>query len=695
MKLSAYFPASSILGEGSLYDAPTPGWKRLSVACQHTVSGTVAGRDVSGSAPIQYNLDFRPDVDLGNVSDLSSNRMLALQTRDVVKARVEKLRARLPYDVSTTSPGYADFRALTAVIAAAEAAGAARRPVTYSRSTAEYATVPTGYREPKLGDLYVGPSLCRTAREFVTFLKLCGQAGVKRVFILSDTTMTPEAVPLEGQGLAVFCARVRAHIQREVNDLAAYGAHELAAVVGVTQVMSLNGHSDEGGWLRGLLKSASYPPSTGILACTGSEFNGIPLQENIHKEDILTKVVAEYLSTIALAHVSDVVVNGRTTVYERGMLEDPTINAYGTFASDIDEVVREWTVQICMRDDMHIDAVTDGSAFTRKLNRDLHDRHFENCETIAPWWWVETAPLLTREIDGYEVPALRSKNVELKLFNCGAVSHDSPTLDKKGRVVPGATVSYERDSGEMRMEGASYLFNTRYVEDESLARFKFNGHGRTGAADFLFGNVSASDLDGLRWKTPHNPLPHPLEGLTEVPVHLDSLSVDWATDPTPQDIATGKVESQLGLFYVVTHSSAEKRTTFRTCPRGLRRALKLASPHFQRLYRIEVKSGPSKVPSGPPVTTGNAAPLTTIESNDDDSVLSTPPLPEDKPPTKETVSEDGIKGDPSGESDLVSSTKLSTEKVKATDPLSRPKQPYTHKEIVKNSANEGGSAAPV
>lgn len=685
-----------MLGEESLYDSPTPGWKRLSVACQHTVTGSIAGRDRYGTAAVQYNIDFRPDVDLGNVVNLTSNRLIALQQRDEVKASMEHLRARLPYDISATTPGFADFRALMAVVSAAEAAGAARRHVTYSRSTAEYTTVPTGYREPRLGDLYVGPSLCRTAKEFVTFLKLAGQAGVTRVSILSDSTMTPEAVPLQGQGLAVFCARLRVHIQKEANLLTSYGAHELASIAGATQVMSLNGHSDEGGWLRTMLKGASFPPSSGVLVGTGTEFNGMPLQECIHKADILTKVTADYLSTVALAHVADVTINGSTSVYERSADDPAAINSYGTLAYDIDAVLTEWAVQICSRDGMHTDSVSDGSAFSRMFNRDMIDRHLETGTVIAPWWWIETAPLLTGRIDGYAVPAVHSEVTKLPMFKVVEASHDSPMLDSKGRLVHGATLAFTREPGAFRMEGSSYLFNSRYDSENSLSRFKFNGYGRTNASDLLFGNSEATDMSEVRWKVPHNPFPHPLEGLSDIPVGFDARQVNWATDPTPKDICAGEVESQLGLFYVVKETKNEKRVTYRTCPRELKRALKLASPHFQRLYRIEVKTGPHPVPKGPPPTTGNPKPLSDIESGDEDSVLSDPgPVVEKENPeeiAQPSVSED----DTAGEKDELPDKQVVKEKATPSDPLNRPKQPTTDKpEIVKKTGRKNDSEAPI
>jgi len=701
MKLSAYFPASSILGEKSFYDAPTPGWKRLSIGCNHSVTGTVASCDRYGTAQVQYNLDFRPSIDLGSVVDLTSNRLIALQQRDEVKASVESIRARLPYDISATTPGFADFRALMAVVSAAEAAGSARRPVTYSRSTAEYTTVSTGYREPRLGDLYIGPSLCRTSREFITFLKLAGQAGVVRVSLLSDTTMTPEAKPLQGQGLAVFCAKIKAHIQKEANLLTSYGAHELASIAGVTQAISLNGHSDEGGWLRALLKSASYPPTSGVLIGTGNEFNGMPLQECIHKEDILTKVVADYLSTIALAHVSDTIVNGGTSTYERNADEPACIDSYGTLAHDIDDVMREWIVQICARDSMHTDSVSDCSAFSRTFNRRAIDRHLECGTLIAPWWWVETAPLLTKRIDGYDTPALHGEITKLPLFNVIDVSHDSPVLDGKGRVVPGATTGIKRESGPFRTEGASYLFNARYDKSETLARFAFNGFEKTGPEDFLFGNPAAKDLGEVRWVTPHNPMPHPLEGITDGSVNLDVLSTDWATDPTPHDLAHGTVDSFLGLFYVVNESSSEERVTFRACPRSLRRQLKLSSPHFQRLFRISVKSGKTEPSAGPPPTVGNPPPLQTIESDDDDSVDKI-----DSESGKEEHEEKVLAGeddsDADGVADELAGAPSVVEKADPANPLSRPKQPTTDKPtqgpervFSANQKKDAGSTAPV
>ncbi|BAU79485.1 coat protein [Diatom colony associated dsRNA virus 3] len=701
MKLSAYFPVSATLGASSLYDSPTPNWRRLSVACKHTVTGRVAGKDRAGSASVQYNSDFRPAVDLGEVVNLDSSVLIALQSRDVVKSHMDKLRPRLPYDVSATTPGFADFRALMAVISAAEAAGSARQRVIYSRGTAEYQVTPSGHREPRIGDLHIGPSVCRTSREFITFLKLVGQAGVKRVTILSDTSLTPEAVPLAGQGLAVFCAKIKAIVQQGANELCAYGSHELASVGGTTAAMSLNAHSDEGGWVRGMLTSMSYPPSTGILLGTGSSFNGVPLQECLHKEDIMTKVIADYLSSIALLHVADVTLNGSTSVYEREPGSRACLDSYGTLSADIDRVLEQWALLICRRDDMHPDATTDGSAFSACYDRRAIDRHFEDNLTIVPWWFVETAPLLLESYPGYDVCARHGTISKLPLLNVEEVTHDSPVLDDRGRVMHGATVGFVRRSGPFRMEGASYLFNERYSDGETLARFRINDRSIRKPSDaFMFAGDTGPDIESMRWKVPHNPLPHPLEGISDAAVEFQAMSVSYLEDPTPADLASGTVNSFFGLFSVVQKTEAAARVTYRGCPRTLRRKMKLESPHFQRLFRIKVNGEPSPPRPGPPPVQEHAPPLSDVESVDDNSELSEADDPGPPPPdvpTTEAVPRPPQDSDPAGENDFISSADSTVQIARSGDPMSRPTPPITTKAVKVTAAGKdgGASATPV
>lgn len=601
MKLASYLPSNSSLGRSKLYDGPAKR-KRLTLAIPHVVSGKIGGRERVGEADIFYNIDFVDKISPGAGLDTSSSLFIGVQSMDYLTQVMQDLRPRTSYAVQHVANGKFDMRALLFVLGACNAAGVAGSEVTFEKRPSSYATLSTGWSVPDVGQVVFGPNVAQTPEEFVTFLAMCGDAGVASTTLLSDRVPASEARLLTGRALATFSFRAAMNILNVCRDVMCYGSHRLAFECGKTAVMTLSGHSGEGGWIRKLMQSVHYPPSTGIVPGMGTELHGYPLQESMQLAEAMRTCVAGYLEVIALLHPADVLTHGNTSVYTRDSESDGRPGDYGIFVSDAYNVLSTWRDLVCDMVGEHHDGVVDDTAYVTFFGENAVDRHFSKYETISPWWFVDPSPLLATPIPGYVCPAQQGEVTTLPLFSPGDVSYDSPVLDDAGRVMPGTSVWLSRTGGTYREEGAHYLLSSRYSQVNGLSQFTEapNLDGSV-SGQLAFSDNRNANLAGKRWITPHNPLPHPVEGLADGKVTMKYRSVDITSDFTPAEAQNGRVESRFGMFRVTTESPADDIVTHRSVPRTLRKLLRGRQQFFGEILSLTIKTlGGSAVVRGVP-----------------------------------------------------------------------------------------------
>jgi hypothetical protein len=423
----------------------------------------------------------------------------------------------------------------------------------------------------------LAPDICQTSNQMATLMGLARAAGVVKITFLGDTLLSTDGYILTGRALAKFALRVATNVLKMAAECNVFGAHKVAFLAGMTQVMTLHAHSDEGGWVRRLLRNVSYPPSIGLIGTVGTEFTGLPLRESVAGTECLRMAVGEYLECMALLHVADVTVNGKTSVYIK---DDPGVkpSCFGPFVNEMATVLDEWRSQLCARDNQHDDSVSDMGAYRKWIESNDDDRHFD-VDTLVPWWIVETAPLLSGEYAGYWVPASHGAVINMPLIGGDGVAHNGMYVDGAQRPSLGTDMVVKRSKKTYREEGIHYLLDRKYNDKGYLGSI-MNGEGPSGqrAASVLFSPDGEYELGRARWVTPDNPLPSPVEGLTPDEAYYKYTYHSLKLGMSISDVLTGTVESRLGVFKVDTDVTAGEVKTNRELKRHLKNWLR-PDPH--------------------------------------------------------------------------------------------------------------------
>jgi hypothetical protein len=640
MDLIAHLPKAVDLNSSKLKEQD--GKFTLSLGISHVVTGSIATTERVGSADIVYNLDFSKETNLPVGLDTSSKVFIGVQSMDFIHQQLQQLRPRTAYSVEHVTNGKFDFRAFLFVLGASFAGGAAQRPVTFSSRPAGYRTLNTGWMVPDVGDVTLGPNLAQNANQFVTLLSLLGEAGVDNATFLSDYVPGTTGNLLTGRGLSKFALRVAMNVLNSAQECLCFGSHFVAFYCGMTSVITLNAHTDEGGWIRKLFRSVQYPKSTGIVAGMGREFMGYPLQESVPQEECLRIVVGLYLSTSALIHPADVLVNGRTSVYERTEPQTNRISDYGTLTIDIVSVLHKWRDLICDMYGQHHDANDDSSSYYEYLRNPRADRHAD-VDYFIPFFWVEPSPLLVMDIAGYEKPASLTRIVKLPLFKSTNVSHTGYAVDSKGRIPPYSEVWVERSPCTFREEGASYLLSSVYSPDNGLSQFQLvDGLDGRGAPTIGFVDPGNVNLANMRWQTPHNPMPCPLEGYSSDTTVFKMYSAGIKLDPTPAELFTGQVESRLSAFFVKEDVSKVPGVTHRHVPAHIKRALNVSGEDFNAIRTLKVISLTSTYTPAPESVVPVAPDTVGVKTSATETA--SPDIPEPPSSTQNVIpSDSGIK----------------------------------------------------
>lgn len=591
MKLISYLPDYSQVTRSRLVDGPVDTVKRLTLGITHVVSGQVSCKERVGEGVIHYNLDFAKKATFGGKMTVGGNHFIGVQSADYLHAQLQELRPRTSYAVEHVASGKFDLRAFLYVLGAAAAGGAG--PCVFDTPTrlTAYKTLSTGWMVPSEGELTVGPNLVQTADQFATLSALGAVAGVSNITFLTDFIPGTQGNVLTGRALSKFAIRVAMNFLSAAHDCFSYAAHRVAFECGKTSVMTLNAHSDEGGWIRAMLRAPTYPPSTGIVSCMGREFIGFPLQESVDPNECLRIVVAGYLEAIALLHPADVLSFGTTSFYEKEAGGTGKPSDFDVFVNDANTVLHKWRELLCDLDGLHHDSTSDVGSFQGFFNSDKVERHLSAVDVLIPWWWVEPAPLLTMDIPGYFVPCAHGKITTLPMFKAENVHHNSPVLDSSGRTMPNSRVWVDRKPGPFREEGASYLYSPAYHGDNGLGQFVKTGRlDGTQSAVMGFVDNGTVNLADMRWVTPHNPLPCPLEGIGTGVTTFMMHATRVVRDPTPAELMYGKVESRLGRFFCLSDSPTVTGKTHKDVPEHIKRSTKRGMYRYLAIQPLKIVS---------------------------------------------------------------------------------------------------------
>lgn len=509
MKLSSILPRHPAFNRSQFYDIGGD-TKRCTLRVKHSVVGVVGRKERVGEADVDYNIDFPKKASFTGRMTVGTGPHIGVQSTDMLNRAIDELRPRTTFSFGKVSKTIYDMRALSFALGAASAIGVGNADFDVCPTPCGYRTLGTGWSVPDLGDVVLGPEIVSTAKEFVTLMSICGAVKIKSVTILRDDIPGIDGTHLVGRKLAAFALRVQTNILQASFDAMCYGAHKFAFERGKTAGMRLNGHTDEGGWLRALLDSPGYPVPTGYIFGMGTQFDGMPLQETIMLDDVFRVVVGDYLEFAALFPVADFLVHGETSIISASEDNPTRPGDYDLLFESVHHVFHKVRELLCEAGGFHKDANDGSGAQAPYINRNAPDRHFGN-SFLMPWFFVEPSPLLMREFAGYQVPARHGDIIKMPLFSSKTIRHVGSNRDSLGRCAPGSRSYIIRGGTSLRQEGMSYLLSAAYSPDNGLSQLRYvteSPSGDTAPPPMFVGDLKDSIADN-RWVTPHNPMPAP------------------------------------------------------------------------------------------------------------------------------------------------------------------------------------------
>lgn len=587
MDLVSFLPESSSLQQGSFERFnDDEGVKRLVLRVSHSVAAKFGGRTVEGSSDVCYILQSLTECGaVGSSLNVTEEvPYVAVQSPDLVRAITESLRPRMSYALAETVDGMFDLRALAYNLGACFAAGSSGAKVPFHKESAGVRLLTPSWSVPVKGEVTLGPGVARTGREFVTLAAIAGPSGISVLQLVADTLPNTRVKPFQGYRLASFTLRAFAHLLTAAQGCGSAPHHLQAFYRGMTATWSLWSHTDEGGWLRNMLKSPSYPPSSGVLAAAGDEIIGLPLKSEVDAKELTRIAVGMYLSFSATMVVADCHRTGLPSVINRDGGDENRPSCFGELAPQTYEVLETWRNLISDKLGLHRSAVLDGHSCRSYFNADRVDDHLHG-DDLLPFWWVEPSFLYTGDPGKLEMPVRLGKVVEMPLLRTTDVIVPAVSTDFRGCLPAGATLLAIRSGGGIRMEGASYLLSGTYRPADGLTHAWYVTSGAHGAnsTEALFVEPGVVNCAARRWLTPHNPVANPAEGYIR-----DTSAIRYEyrgrnVEPAARDWLECKVYSSPGFFRVGKDDFGSEKRCHKSIPTGyshIVRPYDLASPQI-------------------------------------------------------------------------------------------------------------------
>lgn len=315
----------------------------------------------------------------------------------------------------------------------------------------------------------IPPQFLRDSNEWCTLAYLLKAAGGHSMIFLGDTLPGAGRV-LDRYSLCAFCLRLAAGIISTSQALGSASHHMLAFQRGLHSSLTLHSHSSEGGYARQVLRMASYPPPTGLIAPLNSSVNGLPVFEYIQDRECCRWCLALLLQCSGLlSQVSIVRGSGVPKIFPGGQSSDDSrpclIHDFMNEAYSHLEDVRRGIEVIC---DFVPTNVRDLHSCGQLFKANVSDAHLTG-EFIMPFFHVEPSPLVEhRVISDYRVSA-PDKVLDLPLFNDVDATLKRPDyMELSDRPPKGQVLRLLLNSFSSRYSGASYILSPVYNSSDGL-----------------------------------------------------------------------------------------------------------------------------------------------------------------------------------------------------------------------------------
>jgi hypothetical protein len=564
-------PTRSIHGEGDKLF--------LSVACTHTVSAKLSEeyRDSSGTVTYVMQADKTVSKICENLHVSKTMAPLVMQQSEDVKAIIDAVRPKTGYDISAYVGQYFDMRALAYTLGAifgASSWGTMPNPVPpempISRSIANV------WRNPNSGDILLPPTFTDSASEWVSFCCIAGWAKARAVVYLSDT-VPPGGTVFTGHSMASFALKVYAWVLASADSLCVADHHEMAFWRGLSSVITLHGHSDEAGWIRGALECADYPRPQGFLFTTVASKIGLATDSRVANSEVLRWQVALTLKYAAVFSMVDATDGGLPTILKVGDGNGVPSDVDGLY--NIYEHLSRWRTAIGKMDGHMPSSVGDVASLRTYFTVDAADRHFKPGSYMCPYFWVEPSVIISGAAIGSWQPCDPEKTTHLPFFDkMTGVYKKALYREVNHMALKGQELMVKVDRYIPRRNGASYLLSGSYDRRDGLALFAPVADARLGCLykDLAHAPATMTDMANARWATPHNCMPHPLEGFTTLPLAMKYSTRGARCYPNFKDLSDNvDVVSECGPLYVVVHTGLKVASVSNHVPPHLRVTLEI------------------------------------------------------------------------------------------------------------------------
>lgn len=493
-----------------------------------------------GKSTVLYKFSARP----GAVPRITCHDggVLSRKTTDVgVQALPDDLRAEVRKHMNT-SMQY-DLRGLAFGLGAL----CARLHTSQSLPTryAPYDFLSTGIMTMAESDLLITPPTERSS-SILFVLGVCARmCGCQRVFTVSDRMLVGRPPTYVHDWAAALHASTRFLLSDAVSN--GYGPeHLLAFGRGYSTGVSLNAHTEEGGWVRALFRDVCYPRPRGLINTNASSVTLYKIfSDDYHPEDDLVQSCLAVAVTMgaAVQDADPMSEKGSATVLERRVPARPDLPPgnplhYPTLV-DIGRSILDHCANVLgltflgQSKALHSESMrqTTGKFFSSMTN----DRHL-TLPSMLPYAYVEHGCVLAHPEFAKSAGPKAGTVRQLPLFPNGefklAENRNDAYIGGRARYVRAALKIKATCLREM---GAYYVNSSRWTNDGPSALSKVALVSSSTMSGTLTDAVNMPrlgqpipTLDSMAWVRPHCPVPLPGE------VGFDEAGVIFTVDPNEE-----------------------------------------------------------------------------------------------------------------------------------------------------------------
>lgn len=552
----------------------------FSIDVPHQATMKLRGRTIIGSSLFRYVFSRnkeKPWKGLGlTVNDQLSP--IGWQSSDAINAIIRNLRPSSTAHYGNPNAMQFDMRALAYVCGDILGAHMMGEPC----KVESVKSTPLRGVSPSMGP-FEGTYLSVTRiaavddNELATLQRILYLCGCN-YFILNEDNVAKFGRVFEGTTLAEYVARLSACVLAAADETGCGDHHVAALFRGMTNRVTLEGHTDEGGWLRALLRQADYPAPVGHLGPLSTAVCGLPVTHRLDSCSVDTWCINFYLSCVRCVSAADPCDRFGDMVLPTIMFRE--YETPGSRPSDwprLSGATCSWWVDFvrtlgrAMR--VSISSVIEHESLRTYFEENKTDRHL-NGTTFIPFYWVDPTGL--NSIDGVEDkffnPGTFGKQVTVPLVGAKQYARMAAYREFEGVSAVGSRVRMELNNINARMMGIHYILNSAYRAENGLNMFSYiceptKGYYLRTPSMCKFGE---SNLAAGRWVTPDSCAPNPHEhSVMGYSMLLEYENMGGSEALTFDELMNCEVSFSIGHMRLNAHYTKHPVACVRDCPQML------------------------------------------------------------------------------------------------------------------------------